>query len=101
MEDIFLSLIDTPGISDIFIKNIDDIFSKDILKIIFEEKIQIQGILFLINLQTERFSSEEQDTLIFCHNMFPFKGFWKHLIVIFTHFDIDQNSDYFEGVREI
>ena len=91
----YISLIDTPGISDIFIKNIDYIFSKDILKTIFEEKIQIQGILFLINFQTQRFSCEDQDALIFCHHMFPFKSFWKHLIVIFTHYENDDS----EGLR--
>ena len=94
----YVSLIDTPGISDHELKN--DILFKDILKTISEEKIQIKGILFLVNFQGERFYTAEQETLIKFQQIFSFKGFWKHLIVIFTHNYDAPFSDDFEEIMQ-
>ena len=100
----YISLRDTPGISYSYIENLDrkkldDILSKDILKTLSEEKIRIKGILFLTNFQFERFDHDEQETLIFYQHIFPFKGFWKHLIIIFSHYFDPFGDDLEEMVK--
>jgi len=53
-----ICLIDTPGLADtekITKKNIDKIHLEGITKIVYDEKIHIKGILFLVNFQNKRF----------------------------------------------
>ena len=67
---------------------------KEIIKDkISKEKIHIKGILYLVNFQLERFISQEQEALINYNTFFPFKRFWKHLIVVFTHSYDDPDTD--------
>ena len=89
-------LIDTPGLADTDFstnKNIDNIHLDNITKIISEEKINIKGILFLVNFQNERFDASEQEALLNYNTIFPLKSFWKSLVVIFTHFYSDPNLE--------
>ena len=84
-----ICLIDTPGLSDtetIDINNIDDIHLDEIIDFISKENISIKGILYLINFQGERFDADEQKTLLKYNKIFPFKNFWKILVIIYTHF---------------
>ena len=86
----FISIVDTPGLSDPDIialdkKDLDKHHLKGIEKVVSEEKIHIKGILFLVNFQIERFDESEQKALIDYNKLFPLKRFWKHLIVVFTH----------------
>ena len=80
-----LSLIDTPGLDYTGNENKLD----DIIKIISEKKIDIKGILFLININL-RFIQSQKDSLLSYHKNFPSKNFWKQLIIIFTHCFNDQ-----------
>ena len=84
--------IDTPGLSDaetVDNKDIDLIHLNGISKTISDEKIHIKGILFLVNFQHERFDASEQGALLNYNKIFPLKTFWKHMIVIYTHFYAD------------
>ena len=97
-----ICLIDTPGLSDsetIINENIDNTHLNEIKDIIDKEKIEIRGILYLINFQCERFDADEQKTLLNYNTIFPYKNFWKLLIIIYTHFYKDPNDD--EKIEQI
>ena len=51
----------------------------------------------MIIFQEERFDSSEQETLLSYNRFFPLKRFWKHLVVIFTHYP---NGDDIEEMIE-
>ena len=100
-----ISLVDTPGLSDpsIICKNkedLDNIHLKEIEEKISKEKINIKGILFLVNFQEERFDQSEQEALLNYNALFPLKRFWKHLIVIFTHSHYDPDGYSIEEMKE-
>ena len=87
-----ICFIDTPGLSDsenTDNKDIDLIHLNGISKTISDEKIHIKGILFLVNFQFERFDASEQEALLNYNKIFPLRRFWKHLIIIYTHFFSD------------
>ena len=91
-----ICLIDTPGLSDtetINNEDIDKTHLNEIKDIINKERIEIRGILYLINFQSERFDADEQKTLLNYNNIFPYKNFWKLLVIIYTHFYKDPNED--------
>ena len=99
-----ISIIDTPGLSyrnKMEEEEMDTIYLKEILKVISEQKINIKGILFLVNFQNERFDAADQETLLKYHSVFPFKRFWINLIVIFTHHYADPDGDDQEEMKEI
>ena len=50
----------------------------------------------MVNFQFEPFDSQE--ALIKFQHLFSFKGFWKHLIVIFTHYFSGTFSDDIEKI---
>ncbi len=92
----FISLIDTPGLSDSSKtknKNIDKLHLEGISDKICNEKIHIKGILFLVNFQDERFDADEQYALLEYNRIFPLKDFWKSLSIIYTHFYPDPDDD--------
>ena len=100
----FISIIDTPGLSDTNLlngKGRDNIYLEEMQKVISEQKINIKGILFLVNFNMERFDADEQDALLKIHSVFPLKRFWKHLIVIFTHFFPFSSGDNEEEIKKI
>ena len=88
----YISIIDIPGISD-------DIFLNDryerehfyfeliikLIKFLSETGIQVKGIIFLVNFQIQRFDCIEQEVLFSLNKYFPFKSFWKQILVIFSH----------------
>ena len=94
-----ITLIDTPELPDPEIigdkeANKFNINLKEIIKDkISKEKIYIKGILYLVNFQLERFDSQKQEALLNYNTFFPFKRFWKHLIVAFTHSYDDPDTD--------
>jgi len=94
-----ITLVDTPGLPDPDIMgdkeaNKFNINLKEIIKDkISKEKIYIKGILYLVNFQLERFDSQKQEALLNYNTFFPFKRFWKHLIVAFTHSYEDPNEN--------
>lgn len=98
----YIALIDTPGLSDtkkLTNENIDNDHLNDIIKVISEENIQLKGILFLVNFQSERFDCDEQNTLLKYNLLFPVKKFWKNLIVVFTHYYPDPDGDDVEEMK--
>jgi hypothetical protein len=89
----YYCIIDTPGLYDTKGDKIDE-KNKDLTKdLISNENIKIKGILFLSNFQNERFDYSEIDTLIQYNAFFPLKDFWKHIILVFTHYYGDPNGD--------
>ncbi len=87
-----ICFIDTPGLSDadkVDNKNIDLIHLNGISQTISNEQIHIKGILFLVSFLQERFDASEQDALLNYNKIFPLKSFWKHLIVVYTHYFVD------------
>ena len=98
-----ISIIDTPGISNstntLNDKDRDDIYLEEMLKVISENKINIKGILFLVNFQMKKFFDEDQDALLKYHSIFPLKRFWINLIVIFTHYYANPNGDDKEEIK--
>jgi len=99
----YISLIDTPGLSDTMkLKNpeIDNIHLEQIQKVISRYNIRIKGILFLVNFQNERFDANEQETLLKYYQIFPLKRFWKNIIIIFTHYYHDPDGDDENEMKE-
>lgn len=99
-----ISIIDTPGLSDTSImggKAGDDIYLEEMMKVISKQKINIKGILFLVNFQLERFDASNQEALLKYHSIFPLKRFWLNLIVIFTHCFADPDGDSEEEMKKI
>ena len=91
----WISLIDSPGLSDPKVfedKEYDNKTLEKIQKCIKDNKIHVKGILFLTNFQIERFDSDEQNTLIKYNQLFPLKKFWEHIIIIYTHYYGDDNG---------
>ena len=101
-----ISIIDTPGMKDyhnriLNDKDINDTHLQEILKVISEHKINIKGILFCVNFQSERFTVDDQDVLLKYHSAFPLRRFWRNLIVIFTHYFPDEDEDNEEEIKEL
>jgi predicted GTPase len=98
-----ITVLDTPGLCDpkkIINENTDNIHLEGIKEVIMKESIQIKGIIFLINFQNERFDSSEQDALINYNKIFPLENFWKHVLVIFTHYFQDPDGDTVEEMKK-
>ena len=99
----YISLIDTPGLSDTKkLKNpeIDNIHLDQIQIIISLNNIGIKGILFLVNFQNERFDADEQEALLKYNQIFPLKRFWKNIIIIFTHYYHDPDGNDEKEMKE-
>jgi len=99
----YISLIDTPGLSDTMkLKNpeIDNIHLEQIQKVISRYNIRIKGILSLVNFQNERFNADEQEALLKYYQIFPLKRFWKNIIIIFTHYYHDPDGDDENEMKE-
>ena len=97
---IYFCIIDTPGLFDTNGEEADDSQKKEIIKLISRKKIKIKGLLFLVNFQNERFDASEQLSLIQYNSIFPLKDFWKHLIIIFTHYYGDPDGDSKEEIQQ-
>ena len=97
---IYFCIIDTPGLFDTNGEEADDSQKKEIIKLISRKKIKIKGLLFLANFQNERFDASEQLSLIQYNSIFPLKDFWKHLIIIFTHYYGDPDGDSKEEIQQ-
>ena len=100
LEYIYFCIVDTPGLFDTNGFDADLSQKKDIMKLISNESIKIKGLLFLTNFQNERFDASEQTTLIEYNALFPLKDFWKHIILIFTHYYGDPDGDSKEDIKE-
>ena len=87
----YISLIEMIGLDDNPGKN--SLIFKDVLRIISKKKINIKGIVHLINFQYERFDKLEQDALSMWNNIFPSKNFWKHIIIISTRYFGEELED--------
>jgi GTP-binding protein EngB required for normal cell division len=98
-EFIYFCLIDTPGLYDTNGEEIDKIQTDKINIFISEKDIKIKGLLFLSNFQNERFDASEQLSLIKYNSIFPLKDFWKHMVIIFTHYYGDPDGDSKEEIK--
>ena len=99
-KNFYFCIIDTPGLFDVNGEEADDNQKKEIIKLISKKKIKIKGLLFLANFQNERFDASEQLSLIQYNSIFPLKDFWKHLIIIFTHYYGDPDGDSKEEIQQ-
>ena len=97
---IYFCIIDTPGLYDTNGVEVDDNQKKEIVKTISIQKIKIKGLLFLTNFQNERFDASEQISLIEYNSIFPLQDFWKHLIIVFTHYYGDPDGDSKEEIQQ-
>ena len=98
-----ITVLDTPGLSDpktLNDPNIDKKYLEGIREVIAKELIQIKGIIFLVNFQTERFDASEQQALLNYNTIFPLKDFWKHVLIIFTHYFEDPDGDNIEEMKK-
>ena len=98
-----ITVLDTPGLSDpktLNDPNIDKKYLEGIREVIAKELIQIKGIIFLVNFQTERFDASDQQALLCYNTIFPLKEFWKHVLVIFTHYYQDPDGDNVEEMKK-
>ena len=94
------SIIDTPGLYDSFGRENDEKMKDYTKDLISKENLKIKGILFLSNFQNERFDYSEIDSLFQYNTFFPLKNFWKHVILIFTHYYGDPDGYSKEEIRE-
>ena len=99
-QNIYICIVDTPGLYDTRGVEVDEKQKKEIMKLISSENIKIKGLLFLSNFQSERFDASEQFTLIDYVKLFPLKDFWKRIIFVFTHYYGDPNSYSKEEIKE-
>ncbi len=98
-----ICLIDTPGLSDTSTfrnEDFDNMHLSQIEKVISKEKINIKGILFLVNFQNERFDADEQEALLKYNELFPLRRFWKNIIIIFTHYFADPDLGDEEEMKQ-
>lgn len=99
-----ITILDTPGLMDpkyLDNPNIDNIHLKEIRDKISGEKIEIKGIIFLVNFREERFDKTEQEALINYNKCFPLKNFWKNILIIFTHYYPDPDGDSEKEMKKI
>ena len=96
---IYFCLIDTPGLYDTNGEEIDNIQTDKINIFISEKNIKIKGLLFLSNFQNERFDASEQLSFIKYNSIFPLKDFWKHMVIIFTHYYGDPDGESKEQIQ--
>lgn len=99
-----ITILDTPGLMDpkaLKNPNIDNVHLTKITEKIQEENIKIKGIIFLVNFQEERFDLSEQEALINYNRIFPLKNFWKHILIVFTHYFGDPDGDNEEEMKII
>ena len=97
----YISIISTPGIPEIDYNS--KINEENLLKLvinIFKEGIQLKGVLFLTHFHQERIGPHEQDTLIILNKLCPFKDFWKHLLIIYTHYYGEPDGDSLEEMKK-
>ncbi len=99
-KEYYFSIIDTPGLYDSGGKEYDQKMKEYTKDLISKENIKIKGILFLSNFQNERFDYSEMDSLFQYNAFFPLKDFWKHVILIFTHYYGDPDGYSKEEIRE-
>ena len=99
-EYIYFCIIDTPGLYDTHGYDIDEKNKNSTKDLISNENIKIKGIFFLSNFQNERFDFSEINTLINYNSFFPLKNFWKHIILIFTHYYGDPYGDTVEEMKQ-
>ena len=71
----------------------DEIILGQLIKLISKESIQIKGLFFVVNFRNERFDLDQQEKLLIINNSFPLKAFWKHIIIIFTHYFSDYDEE--------
>ena len=98
-----ISFIDTPRVEDNVIykenRNIK-VYKDNINKFLYDNFIELKGMLFLVNFQEERFDSSEQEVLLILISLFPVKRFWNNLIIIFTHVFDDPDGDDLEDMMK-
>ena len=99
-KEYYFSIIDTPGLYDSGGKEYDQKMKEYTKDLISRENVKIKGILFLSNFQNERFDYSEMDSLFQYNAFFPLKNFWKHVILIFTHYYGDPDGYTKEEIRE-
>ena len=99
-KKICFSIIDTPGLYDSDGREKDKIMKDFTKELISNENLKIKGILFLSNFQNERFDYSEIDSLFQYNVFFPLKNFWKHIMLIFTHYYGDPDGDSKEEIKE-
>ena len=93
-------IIDTPGLYDSFGRENDEKMKDYTKDLISKENLKIKGILFLSNFQNERFDYSEIDSLFQYNTFFPLKNFWKHVILIFTHYYGDPDGYSKEEIKD-
>ena len=93
----YISIIDTPGIPDYeHQRKREEHFNFElIINFLSEAGIQVKGLIYLVDYKTERFPIDEENYLLSLNTYFPFKSFWKQILVILSHFysehEVDKN----------
>lgn len=98
-----ITIIDSPGLEDtskIIDKNIDNVHLDEIKNVVSQNHIQLKGILFLVNFQSERFDSSESNALINYNKIFPLPKFWEYILIIFTHYFCDPDGETVDEMKE-
>lgn len=98
-----ITIIDSPGLEDtskIIDKNIDNVHLDEIKNVVSQNHIQLKGILFLVNFQSERFDSSESNALINYNKIFPLPKFWEYILIIFTHYFGDPDGETVDEMKE-
>lgn len=97
----YISIIDTPGLYDTSgDKNIDNIHLNSLKNLVNKEEINIKGIIFFLNFQVEKIDESEQNAIMKYCETFPVQRFWKHIMIIFSHFYADEFDDKEEKKKE-
>ena len=99
-KKICFSIIDTPCLYDTDDLQNDEKIKNNTKELIAKENLKIKGILFLSNFQNERFDYSEIDSLFQYNTFFPLKNFWKHVILIFTHYYGDPDGYSKEEIKD-
>lgn len=99
-EKKYFCLIDTPGLYDSEGEQNDEIHLNQLKNLISNEKLKIKGLLYLLNFQNERLENSQIKALIRYNSLFPYKNFWKRIILIFSHSYGDSSGDSFEDMKK-
>lgn len=88
-KDIFI--IDTPGTNDSEGEEKDNENIKE-MKDYIKKNPRIKGIIMIFNFNDNRLKGSVKKSIKLFYNFFPMNNFWEHVIILFSHYDTENEE---------